>query len=130
MGQSSSSQTDDFDTREYLRRRPELRDVDVKEIKNMFDTLVPVHGYVDVKDLEIMFTNSFEMQMVNEKCGGKTRLNFDEFFDIVSGVMLDRYKKCKNVECEGTGRNVSFSCYCIPEDASRRNKKPRMEYSH
>jgi len=126
MGQTSSSQHPGFDTSPYLRKRPELRDSDVHDIKTMFDTLVPVRGVVDINDLEMMFTNSFEMQMIKERCGAKTKLNFDEFFDVISGVILERHKNFKNVDCEAQEKTVQ--CYCsLKDDSHRPSKKHRFE---
>ena len=129
MGQTSSSQHPEIDTARYLNRRPELRETDVLDIKTMFDTLVPINGYVDINDLEMTFTNSFELQMIKERCGAKTKLNFDEFFDVISGVILERHQNFKNVDCEAQEKNVQ--CFCsLSEDTGRSNKKQKLATSH
>ena len=122
MGQSSSNNHPDFEVSPYLRRRPQLRDSDVIDIRNMFDSMVPMDGYVDINDLEMLFTNDFEMKMVRDKCGTRTKLNFDEFFDVISGVILERHKVCRNVDYDEAPKNV-HSCFCSLNNDDNRKKR-------
>ncbi len=112
MGQSNESETSNFNMMEYLARRPELHEREVVEIKNMFDSMVPINGLIDVDDIENYYSNAAELKTIRGKFGEKKQANFDEFFDVISVVLLERRNKYKNIDFESNSRNVS--CFYCP----------------
>jgi len=119
MGQNNTTPKD-AEVLQYLERRPELHEREVLEIKNMFDSLKPVDGQVNISSLQSAYQSSTEVETLRTKFGNKTWVNFDEFFDVVSSVILERRKNLKNVDFEANGRNVSCFYCPYPTDTSKR----------
>lgn len=51
MGQANDTDRDDINVKFYLQRRPELHERQVIEIKDMFDSLNPEEGEINVADI-------------------------------------------------------------------------------
>mgnify|MGYP006976746770 CR=1 FL=1 len=117
MGQANEPQAPSFDIKKYMERRPELHEREVVEIKNIFDSMIPIDGYVDINDIHNHFANTGELNLIKEKFGTKTRVDFDEFFNVISVVLLERRSKFKNVDYENNSRNVS--CFYCPYPTER-----------
>jgi len=129
MGQDNST-PQNTEVLRYLEKRPELHEREVLEIKNMFDSLKPINGVVQLSDLEEAYKGSTEVETLRTKFGSKRWVTFDEFFDVVSSVILERRKSLKDVKCEANARQVScFYCPYPSDTSSRRgraNHEPRQ----
>ena len=119
MGQTLTT-SEDAEVLEYLEKKPELHEREAIEIKEMFDSLKPVDNAVSLDDLETVYKNSTEIETLRERFGSKRWVCFDEFFDVVSSMILERRQNLNDIECEASGRNVSCFYCPFPSDSSKR----------
>lgn len=92
MGNNNTTHTDlsEFDSAPYLK--PGITEREVIEIKNNFEKLDPVNGYVKVEKIREQY------QYSDQLFGDREIVNFDEFFSILAAEILYTRSKYKNVE--------------------------------
>lgn len=121
MGQANEHEAHNFNVRPYQQRRPELHEREILEIHEMFENMAPLDGYIDVDDIENYYSSTSELATIKSKFGTKTKANFDEFFDVIADVLLERRNKYQNVEYDSSSRNVS--CLYCPYPSERKGIK-------
>lgn len=81
----------------------------------------PENGYVDVSKLQAQYKDSFDKQMIDNYIGGKQQLNFDQFFDIMSQVLLNNKSKFgNNIEFESEPKEIT--CFLCPTTVDKSNR--------
>lgn len=121
MGQANEHEHHSFNTKPYQQRKPELSDREINEIHEMFENMAPINGYIDVDDIENYYSSTSELATIKNKFGMKTKANFDEFFDVIGDVLMERRSKYANVEYDSSSRNVS--CLYCPYPSERKGIK-------
>ena len=111
-----------IDMRKYKQRNIQLSEADVLHIKHLFDTLEPVDGYVNLNDVYKLYSQSLDREIIEKNFSGKSRINFDEFFEVMGGLMVEKKHRFKNIEFESSVKNVSCFYCPYPSDTSKKNE--------
>lgn len=120
MGQGAHSKPDSrIDLRKYKQRNTQLSDQEILDIKHIFDSLEPVDDYVDLNDVHKLYSQSLDKETIERNFGNKSRVNFDEFFDVMSAMMVETKHKFKNIEFDSNVKSVSCFYCPYPSDSKR-----------
>ena len=113
MGQLNEGENKGFDAKRYTQKNPGLTEREVIQIKKIFDSLHPENGYVEVDDLNDLFSNSLEYKnQIKQKFGDKLMVDFNDFFDVMGPVMIEKKDRFKDIEFDSNVKNVS--CFYCP----------------
>lgn len=117
MGNNSTTPVDlsDFDSAPYVK--PGITEREVLEIKNNFEKLEPVNGFVRVEKIKEQY------QYSDQLFGNREIVDFDEFFSILAAEILYTRNKYKNVEFD----NLETDNGCILCGNST-DKRPKFKY--
>lgn len=111
-----------IDMRKYKQGNNQLSEADVIHIKRIFDSLDPVDGYVSLTDVYKLYSQSLDKEIIEKNFSGKPRVNFDEFFDVIGGLMVEKKHRFKNIEFESSVKNVSCFYCPYPSDSNKKNE--------
>lgn len=112
-----------IDMRKYKQRNGQLSEGEVLDIKRIFDSLGPVDGLVDLNDVHKLYSQSLDRNVIEQNFGDKSKVTFDEFFEVMGNLMVEKKHQFKNIEFDSNVKNVSCF-YCPYPSDSRRNESP------
>jgi hypothetical protein len=84
MGNSTTPRNaaviENFQMQKYLNQG--LSQNQILQIKEAFDSYEPVNDYIDIEKMKEVTEHSYIKERIAKSIGSKSRLNFDEFFQI------------------------------------------------
>ena len=113
MGQGTHSKSlKAVDLQKYKLKRPQLSEQEILDIKQIFDSLEPDNGYVSLNDIYRLYSQALDRDEIEEKFANMTQVNFEEFFDVMGELMVDKKRRFKDIEFDSNVKNVS--CFFCP----------------
>ena len=100
--------------------QPGISEREVVELKNIFDGLEPINGFVEVSKIRALYKNSCKRNAMDNLFQGFDLISFDEFYSIMAQDMISTRMKYQNVEFDGEEPDANFFYCSYPQD--RRTK--------